>query len=91
MSDFTKTLGSLEWLAANEDGLKKLLPETWTLDTNLNGMKIGFGLKLLGVDWRSVDDFSRVMVFLEKTGLLLRKDYQVRANPSRVFSTVSRA
>lgn len=88
MSALIKTLGNQEWLATNEAALKALLPETWTLVTNLNGPKLGWGLKLLGVDWRSEQEFGRVMVFLEKVQLMQRRDYQVRANPGRVFASV---
>lgn len=89
MNELRKTLGNREWLTANETAIKSLLPVTWTLATNLDGPRLGFGLKLLGVDWSSADEFGLVMVFLEKVGLLQRRDYQVRANPSRVFPTVS--
>lgn len=80
------TLGDEAWLRSNEGALKALLPKTWTHMGNLNGMQIGFGLKLLGVDWRSQDEFGRVMLFLERAGLLLRQnDFQVRANPRSIF------
>lgn len=80
------TLGNQHWLKQNEPKLRELLPETWTLATNLNGLKLGFGLKLIGVDWRSEDEFGRVMVFLEKVGIMQRKDYLVRRNPDLLFS-----
>lgn len=75
-----------EWLRENEDKVKALLPDTWTHIENLNGLQIGFGLKLLGVDWRSERDFLGVMLFLEKIGFMQRRNgYQVRANPGRVI------
>lgn len=80
------TLGNIDWLRANEDAVKKLLPETWTHMENLNGIKLGFGLKLVGIDWRSEDQFGKVMLFLEKIGFMQRQNgYQVRANPNRVI------
>lgn len=80
------TLGSRDWLPKNEDAIKRLLPDTWTHIENLDGLRIGFQLKLIGVDWRSELEFGKVMVFLEKVGLMQRQNgYQVRANPSRVF------
>jgi len=80
------TLGNIEWLRANEDAIKKMLPDTWTHMENLNGLKLGFQMKLLGIDWRTEDQFGKVMVFLEKMGFLQRQNgYQVRANPSRVI------
>ena len=80
------TLGNIEWLRANEDAIKKMLPDTWTHMENLNGLKLGVQMKLLGIDWRTEDQFGKVMVFLEKMGFLQRQNgYQVRANPSRVI------
>lgn len=80
------TLGNIDWLRANEEKIKDLLPQTWTHIENLSGLKLGYGLKLLGVDWRNEQQFGAVMVFLEKTGLMLRQNgFQVRANPNSVF------
>lgn len=82
-----QTLGNKDWLIENEDKLSKLLPETWTHIENLNGLKIGFQLKLIGVEWRSTDEFGKVMVFLEKVGIMQRQNgYQVRSNPSSIFT-----
>lgn len=84
------TLGNIDWLLANEDALKKLLPDTWTHVENLDGPRLAYGLKLLGVDWRSVQEFGRAMVFLERVGIMQRQNgYQVRANPGKL-STSSR-
>ncbi len=83
------TLGNAQWLRDNEQAIRKLLPETWTLITNVtqgDAMRIGFQLKVLGVDWRSTDEFGKVMLFLEKIGIMQRKDYLVRRNPDLVFS-----
>lgn len=80
------TLGNKDWLARNEDGIKKLLPDTWTHAENLGPMilKIGFGIKVLGVPWSTTEEFGRIMVFFERIGLMQRQNgYQVRANPSR--------
>lgn len=79
------TLGNSAWLRDNETNLREMLPDTWTLMTNLNGVQIGFRLKLIGVDWRNEDEFSRVMIFLEKVGIMQRKDYLVRRNPDAVL------
>ncbi len=79
------TLGNEDWLRKNENAVKKLLPETWTHVRNLNGLQIGFGLKVLGVDWRSEDEFGRVMVFLERVRFMLRDGLNVKRNPHSVF------
>ena len=79
------TLGNRQWVKEHE--LKAILPDVWTHIENLNGMQLGFKLKLLGIDWRSEEDFGLIMVCLEKMGLMLRQnEYSVRANPSKVFS-----
>lgn len=83
-----ETLGDINWVRKNEDSLKKLLPETWTHMHNLNGLKIGFGLKLIGVDWRSEDEFGKVMLWLEKTGIMVRQNtYQIKASHKSIFKT----
>lgn len=79
------TLGNLEWLSENEAAIREMLPETWTHILNLNGPKLGFKLKLLGVDWRSQDEFGRVMVYLEKIGMMLRDGHTVRRNQHSIF------
>lgn len=87
MSAMRDTLGNKHWLALNEPKLRDLLPETWTHMDNLNGLQIGYRLKLLGVDWRSEHEFALVMLFLEKVGIMQRQnDYQVRANPRNIFA-----
>jgi hypothetical protein len=80
-----ETLGSDEWLRANEDKVKALLPETWTHLGNLNGLQIGYRMKLLGIDWRSEDEFGRVMVFMERAKFMLRDGMLVKRNPQSVF------
>lgn len=80
-----ETLGNEAWLKANERAVKDMLPETWTHVGNLNGLQIGFRLKLLGIDWRSQDEFGRCMVYLERIGFMLRDGMNVKRNPRSVF------
>lgn len=77
-----------QWWKDNLSVIKdKLLPATWTHMANLEGMKMGFQMKLMGIDWRSSDEFGRVMVFFENIGLMQRNNYmQVRCNPNWEFS-----
>lgn len=79
------TLGSQDWVKQHETELKNLLPDTWTHMQNLNALQIGFKLKLLGVDWRSENDFGKIMVFLEKIGIMLRDGMLVRRNMHEAF------
>lgn len=86
MPTLIETLGNENWLRENEQKLKNLLPKTWTHMSNINGLKIGFGLKLIGVDWRTNEEFSRVMIFLEKVGIMIRQNtYQVQACNGSIF------
>ena len=52
---------------------------------NLNGLQIGYQLKLIGVDWRSEEEFSGVMVYLEKVKIILRDGLTVKSNPHSIF------
>lgn len=79
------TLGNKEWLRANEQKVKDMLPETWTHVHNLNGLQIGYRMKLLGIDWRSQDEFGKCMVYLERIGFMLRDGLTVKRNPRSVF------
>lgn len=86
MSNLKETIGNEAWVRENETKLKDLLPETWTHMHNLNGLKIGFGLKLIGVDWRSQDEFGKVMVWMEKIGIMIRQNtYQIQASNQSIF------
>ncbi len=76
-----QTLGNPAWMAANANRIKHALPETWTHVSNLNALQLGFQLKVLGIDWRSQDEFGKVMVYLERVGIMKRQGYQVRRAP----------
>lgn len=86
MSNLQSTLGNEDWLRENETEIKSALPETWTHINNLNGLQFGFKLKLLGLDWRSEEEFGKVMFFLERIGLMLRDGQNVRRNPHSIFN-----
>jgi len=79
------TIGNEQWLRENETRLKEALPETWAHVRNINGLQLGFKLKLLGLDWRSEEEFGKTMVFLEKIGIMLRDGLTVRRNPNSIF------
>lgn len=79
------TLGNEVWVCRNEQKIKDLLPETWTHIQNLSAMKLGFEFKVLGIDWRTDDDFAKIMIFFEKVGILLRDGMTVKRNPNSIF------
>lgn len=79
------TIRNPEWVKKNEQTLKEIFPETWTHMHNLNGLQIGFQLKLYGVDWQSQEEFGQIMVYLEKIKIFLRDGYLVKRNPRSIF------
>lgn len=79
------TIRNPEWVKKNEQTLKEIFPETWTHMHNLNGLQIGFQLKLYGVDWQSQEEFGQIMIYLEKIKLFLRDGYFVKRNPHSIF------
>lgn len=72
------TLGNQEWMEENSAKVKDLLPETWTHIRNLNVLQIGYNLKLIGIDWRSENEFGKCMVFFERVGLIERDGLLVK-------------
>ena len=72
------TLENEEWLTKNTEGLKNILPETWTHVSNLNGLQMAWRFKLVGLDWRSDLDFGQIMVKLEKLGIMQRDTILIR-------------
>ena len=52
---------------------------------NLNGLQIGYRMKLLGIDWRSQDEFGKCMVYLERIGFMLHDGLTVKRNPRSLF------
>lgn len=79
------TIRNPEWLKKNEQAIKDIFPQTFTHMHNLNGLQIGYKFKLLGIDWRSQDEFGGIMVYLEKIKIILRDGLTVKANPHSIF------
>ena len=79
------TIRNPEWVKKNEQVLKEIFPETWTHMHNLNGLQIGFKLKLYGVDWRSQEEFGQIMFYLEKIKIILRDGFTIKRNPHSIF------
>jgi len=72
------TLGNNEWLKENAEKIKAIFPNTFTDVRNLNMLGIAFQFKLIGIDWRSQDEFGKVMVFLEKAGFIIRNGLTIK-------------
>jgi len=80
-----QTLGNREWVRQNEQAIKDLFPDTWTHVMNLNPVAIGFGLKLIGIDYRTDAEYCKVVQFFEDVGILMRDGYLVRRSHLPVF------
>lgn len=80
-----KPLTDINWLKENETGIKNLLPETWTHVQNVSVLKIGFGLKLLGVNWQTEDELSKILVYLTHLGMIERDKMLIRRSPNTIF------
>lgn len=66
---------SLEELMLDVALIREALPETWTHIDNVNWLRVGFTLKLAGLDWRSLPG---AIVRLQQLGLLQRDGYLIR-------------
>ena len=79
------TIRNLEWVKKNEQTLKEIFPETWTHMFNLNGLQIGYKLKLYCIDWRTQEEFGQIMIYLEKIKIILRDGLTIKRNPRSIF------
>lgn len=85
------TFSDEQWLRENESAIKAIMPKTWTHIDNLNGVQIGYGLKLLGVNWRNKCEFGEAMTFLVKSGIvLMNSNNNIKANPHSIFKITER-
>lgn len=75
------TIGNPAWLSQNESRIRNLFPREWLEMTQADALQVGYGLKLLGVDWRSPDEFCQVMVKLQNIGIFERRNgFEIRAS-----------
>lgn len=84
---FEQTLGNQQWLRINENKLRELFPATWTHMKNTSPLKVGFSLKLMGIDWRSNTEYAEIMIYLYKMGILQQDEQIIRRNPDSIFNT----
>jgi hypothetical protein len=66
------TIGNDAWMRANADKLRAALPTDWTPVDQTLMLRVGFAIKVAGVEWHSQEEFGRCMAFFEKTGLMER-------------------
>ena len=72
------TLNNVKWLTTNRKYLMGIFPNRWTKATELNILAVAFKLKVLGIDWRSKEDFGETMVELEKQGIFVRNGISIK-------------
>lgn len=64
------TIGNDAWMRANAEKLRMALPEDWApVDSGLM-LRVGFAIKVAGVEWYSQDELARCMEFFRITGLM---------------------
>lgn len=81
------SLGSKEWLQENERAIKGVFPDDWKEVDRERILRLGHGLKQLGVNWVDPMDLPRILAFLERTGFVLRNGNLIKRNPLPVFRT----
>ena len=69
MSFFPETLGNIAWWHQNEREIREWFPPYWDHITQDTGLKIGFRLKVLGVDWRDEKTFGKIMDYIRCMGI----------------------
>ncbi len=88
-----KTIGNDEWLKVHETELKALFPADWSHACRVSMLKIGWELKLLGVEWRSEIELINIFVYFGKIGIVEHDpDFKeiIRANPKDIFEKVNK-
>lgn len=90
MAVMSATLANMDWVRENEGKIKGLFPETLTHVANIDMLKVRFGLKLIGLDYRDESQFAQVMAFLERLGFILRDGYCIRRNPNSVLDQLKK-
>jgi hypothetical protein len=66
------------WLNRNLQTIRSLFPETWTHVSNVDFLPIQFRCKVLGLNFRSTEDFALFMAFLEKNKIIHRDGLLIR-------------
>lgn len=60
------------------DAVRAAFPETWTHVHNIDWLRVGWKLKLAGVNWNSLPDMA---ARCEKAGIIQRDGYTLRRTP----------
>lgn len=85
---FANTLGSADWIRANENRLKEVFPENWTDARHVNLLRIASDLRLIGIPWTKVQQVPNILAFLERIKIIERIGDNFRRNPRSLFATL---
>jgi hypothetical protein len=89
-SVYVDTLYSVDWLISHHDRIMTYLPETWTHIDNIDYVKFGFQLNLLGVPWETKDHLIEIIHYLERLKMVnIKNEFQVVRNLDNVFNQIS--
>ena len=75
------TLDDPQWLRQNIGTIKSLYPETWTHLANWSPLPLLYRMKLLGVDFRTDADITRMLIRLQKLGVVQVDGSLIRRSP----------
>jgi kynurenine formamidase len=73
------------WIKVHEAELKDLFPETWTHFHNVSTLRLMWCLKLMGLDFSTIDQMAEIMADLETHRVLLRDGQLIKRNPRPCF------
>ena len=79
-------LGSLVWLSQHQDTIKSCLPQEWKKPELADLVRLGFHLKIAGLDWHHETDLPKIMAYLSFLGVIHHRrtddlGVQVKVNP----------
>lgn len=64
------TLGNDAWMRANFQALRAILQPHWVRQDRDEIFRLGFQLKLLGVEWHSNDELVKTLTFLRRVRVM---------------------
>lgn len=83
---YAETILNLSWVIQNEDALKGIFPEDWTHVDCIDPIKLGFWIKVSGIDFRNEAQLQFALFLMQESRLLQRNGNYIRRNPDRVFT-----
>lgn len=69
MSSVQETIGNPQWVVQHYVQVRDIFPAERQLMTQSDMIRVGFKMKLLGIDWRSENELAQVMVLCYHLGM----------------------